>query len=374
MIKRSSEENVKKDLFRGKSIVLYGARQIGKTTSLKNILAEFGEKGRYLDCELLTITERFNDLEPENLRTFLGDYKVVGLDEAQNLKAPGKLLKILTDHLPEIQIIATGSSSFELAEKISEPMTGRIFQHEMYPLSVGEIKAIGDWFDIESKLDKMLRFGNYPEVFLSAETDAARILDQIASSYLYKDILKFQEIRKPEIVKNLLILIALQTGSEVSYSELATKLGVDMRTVQSYIDILEKSFVLFRLHSFSRNLRNELTKAVKIYFYDTGIRNSLINNFNLLAMRNDTGALWENFLIAERVKKNAYERKRVNSYFWRTYQQKEVDYIEEEGGVIRGFEFSYSSKKIGNKLKQFKESYNAEIELITRKNYWKFLG
>lgn len=374
MIRRKIKQNILKDLFRRKTIVIYGARQIGKTTLLKDILAEFGEEGKYLDCGLLSVSEMFSKLEPELLRTFIGSHRVVGLDEAQNLKSPGRVLKVLTDHLPDIQIIATGSSSFEFAEKISEPMTGRIFHHMMYPLSVGEIKEGSDWFAVDAKLENMLRLGLYPEVFLSSEDEAMRIMDQISSSYLYKDILQSQEIRKPELIKHLLILIALQVGSEVSYSELGSKLGINVRTVQSYIDILEKSFVLFRLHSFSRNLRNELTKAVKIYFYDTGIRNSLINNFNLLNMRPDAGSLWENFMIAERIKKNQYEGRRVNSYFWRTYGQREVDYIEEEGGIIKGYEFSYSDKKIDKKVKQFKETYQAEVDLITRKNYWKFLG
>ncbi len=374
MIQRFIETRIKEDLFKGKTIVIYGARQIGKTTSVRRILKDFGEQGRYLDCELISVSEKFNNPEPENMKSFFGDYKVIVMDEAQNLKFPGKVLKIITDHIKDVQIIATGSSSFELAGKISEPMTGRVYAHEMYPLSAGEIKGKGDWLEYDSKLERILRFGTYPEVFLSGEEEAGRLLDQIASSYLYKDLLKLEGIRKPEVLRNLLILIALQLGSEVSYNELASKLGINIRTVQSYLDLLEKTFVLFRLNSFSRNLRNELTKAVKIYFFDNGIRNSLINNFNAIEYRNDAGALWENFIISERKKHNAYTGKRVNSYFWRTYDQKEVDYVEEEGGRIRGYEFKYSGNKRWGKASQFKDAYNAEIEVISRNNFWKFLS
>ncbi len=372
MIKRLLEERIKEQLFKGKTIILYGARQVGKTTLVQNILKNFGNEGRYLNCEILSIEENLKIPEPERLKAFLGNYRLIVLDEAQNIPNIGRILKILNDSFPEIQIIATGSSSFDLATKAVEPMTGRALFFILYPLSALELKEENDWFYFESKIETLLRFGSYPEIFLSNENEALLKLNTLASSYLYKDLLKYNGIKKTSILKNLLISLALQIGNEVSYNELAIKLGINSITVQKYLDLLEQCFVIFRLHSFSRNLRNEITKSLKVYFYDLGIRNSLVQNFNTLSLRNDIGALWENFCVVERLKSNSSLNRNVNYYFWRTYSQKEVDYVEEFDGKIIGYEFKFSGKQKSKQIKEFKETYNAEIIQIDKTNFWKF--
>ncbi len=372
MITRLLENKIKNSLFKGKTIILYGARQVGKTTLVQEILKEFADTGRYLNCEILSVEQNLKDAEPEKLKSFLGNYKVLVLDEAQNIPNIGKVLKVINDSIKNVQIIATGSSSFELENKTAEPMTGRTETHTLYPLSTIEIKNKKDWLTVEANLEKLLRFGSYPEIFNLDEENAEKRLSEIASSYLFKDLLNFEGIKKSNLLKNLVISLALQIGNEVSYNELASKLGVNHLTIQKYIDVLEQSFVIFRLNSFSRNIRKELSKAVKIYFYDVGIRNALINNFNPISLRNDIGALWENFCISERIKANSYNNRNVNSYFWRTYDQKEIDYIEEASGKITGYEMKFSEKQKFKIPKGFKETYNAEVYKIDKTNYWKF--
>jgi len=276
--------------------------------------------------------------------------------------------------IPEIQIIATVSSSFDIANKTSEAMTGRVFHYLLLPLSAGEISADSDRFAADSAIDSLLRFGAYPEVYMADQTRAVKIIDEISSSYLFKDILMFEDIRKSGVIKNLLTMIALQIGSEVSYTELAKSLGINRLTVIKYLDLLESCFVIFRMNSFSRNLRNELSKSVKIYFYDLGIRNSIIQNFNPLNMRDDTGKLWENFCIVERMKALHIAGKRVNTFFWRTYDKKEIDYIEESGGVITGYEFKYSAGKRPKKHTEFTKAYDAKVHQINRTNFFKFIS
>jgi len=372
MITRLLKKNINQSLFKGKTIVLYGARQVGKTTLVQDILRDFKGEGRYLNCEILSVEENLKDPEPDKLKAFLGSYKLIVLDEAQNIPNTGKILKVISDTLVDLQIIATGSSSFDLASKTAEPMTGRIIQHILFPLSVLEIKEEEDWFSVDASLEKVLRLGMYPEIYTLPEDDAVSTLHELASSYLFKDLLKFDGIKKSSLLKNLVVSLALQLGNEVTYNELAVKLGVNSLTVQKYIDLLEQSFVIFKINSFSRNIRKELSKAFKIYFYDNGIRNALINNFNTLSMRNDVGALWENFCIAERMKSNAYLNKKLNIYFWRTYDQKEIDYVEESSGKITGYELKYSQKQKLKVPKGFKEEYNAEIYKIDKNNFWKF--
>ena len=373
MLQRLLKNLIIADLFHGKTIIIYGARQVGKTTLVQEILKDFGEKGRYLNCEILSIEQSLIDAEPAKIKTFLGDYKLIVLDEAQNIPNIGKILKLITDTLKEVQIIATGSSSFDLASHTTEPMTGRVIHHILYPLSSVEIKANEDWLSVDAKLDKLLRFGSYPDVFTSNDEEAINKLHELASSYLFKDLLKFEGIKKSSLLKNLVVSLALQLGNEVTYNELATKLGVNSITVQKYIDLLEQTYVVFKLNSFSRNIRKELTKSFKIYFFDNGIRNALINNFNPLSLRNDVGALWENFCITERLKTNAYSDRKVNSYFWRTYDQKEIDYVEEAAGTITGYELKYSEKQRIKIPKNFSETYNAAVHKIDRSNFWKFV-
>ncbi len=374
MITRLIENSIINSLFKGKTIIIYGARQVGKTTLTQQILEKFGNEGKYYSCDILSVGQSLADAEPEKLKAFLGDYKVVILDEAQYIPDIGRILKVLTDHVKDIQIIATGSSGFDLAGKTTEPMTGRVITYRLYPFSITEIKEKRGWLEINPLLEKLLVYGSYPEISLLGNEEAEKRIIELASSYLYKDILQFEDIRRSDMLKKLVQMLALQTGNEVNYNELAVSLGVSRLTVIKYIDLLEKTFVLFRLNSFSGNLRKELNKSVKIYFYDTGIRNALINNFNPLHMRNDAGALWENFCIAERKKKLEYSGIHVNSYFWRTYDQKEIDYIEEKNGLITGYEFKYSPKQKMKIPKLFTETYNAEVKRVDSGNYWEFLG
>ena len=372
MISRILEKRIKENLFLNKIIILYGARQVGKTTLVKKILEDFENEGRYLNCEILSVSENLSTPEPEKIKSFLGNFKVVVLDEAQNVKDIGKVLKVFYDTNPEIQIIATGSSSFDLASKTSEALTGRAIHFLLFPLSFEEIVGNEDLLNAESKLEKVLRFGTYPEIFPLDEKQSTERLNELSYSYLFKDILALEGIKKSSVIKNLLVSLALQIGQEVSYQELAAKLGINRITVQKYIDVLEQCFVLFKLNSFSRNLRKEITKTSKIYFYDLGIRNSLVQNFNALSFRNDTGALWENFCIAERNKTNSYNRKFVNNYFWRTYDQKEVDYVEESEGKISGYEIKWGMKRV-KEPREFIETYNASFNIVDKSNYWKFV-
>ena len=373
-IDRTIEKKIKDRFFKGKIIIIYGARQVGKTTLSKKILSDFGSAGRYLNCEQLSVERGLNELESEKIKSFLGNYKLIVLDEAQNIPNIGRVLKIIIDTYPEIQIIATGSSSFDLSQKISEPLTGRAFTLILYPLSLREIKGNKDRFFVESKIENLLRFGSYPEVSGLAEESARERLNEIAANYLYKDVLKFEGLKKAGIIKNLLAALALQLGQEVSYSELATALGINRLTVQKYIDVLEQSFVIFKLNAFARNKRKEISKSIKVYFYDLGIRNSLVENYNNLEIRSDTGALWENFCIVERKKINEDKSRFVNSYFWRAYDQKEIDYLEEADGEITGYEFKWSGKKPYKPPADFVKKYQAKVEKIDRSNYWKFLG
>ena len=372
-INRLIEPKIKKNLFKGKVIVIYGARQVGKTTLSKKILNDCSERGKYLNCELASVQQGLSVIEAERIKSFLGDYKLVVFDEAQNIKDIGKVLKIMVDTYPDIQIIATGSSSFDLADKISEPLTGRNFTYLLYPLSVREIVKQFDAFYAEAKIESILRFGFYPEVFFLSDEEAKDRLDEISSNYLYRDILRFDGIKKTDVVNKLLMLLALQLGQEVSYIELGRQLGINRLTVERYIDLLEKSFIVFRLRAFSRNKRKEISKSVKVYFYDLGIRNSIIQNYNPSELRTDIGALWENFCIVERKKYLEEKGKRVNAYFWRTYDQKEIDYVEETEGLITGYEFKWNVKKDYRLPKRFTEQYNAKVEKIDRDNFWKFL-
>lgn len=374
MIARLLKNQLKTDLFKGRTVILYGARQVGKTTLVQDILNEYGKDGRYLNCEILSVEQNLKDPEPEKLKAYLGDYKIIVLDEAQNLSNPGRVLKVITDTLKDVQIIATGSSSFDLANKTAEPMTGRVYHHILYPLSVMEIKSENDLMNVDANLERLLIFGAYPDVYTSSNEEAIKKLYELSSSYLFKDLLKFEGIKKSSLLKNLVVLLALQLGNQVSYNELAVKLGVSNLTIQKYIDLLEQSFVLFKLNSFSRNIRKEISKSFKIYFYDNGIRNALIDNFNQVSLRNDVGALWENFCISERMKANGYLNRKVKSYFWRTYDQQEIDYVEELPDKITGYEFKYSKNQKFKAPKIFQKKYNAEIHKIDRSNYWNFLG
>ena len=373
MIKREIQSVIEKQLFKGKVIILFGPRRVGKTTLSKQLL-DNEKNSRYINCELLENKTALETTNSSALKGFIGNYRLVVLDEAQQISNIGRILKIISDTFPEIQMLATGSSSFELGNRLSEPLTGRSREYLLYPFSITELLNIKDRISVNADLDGILRFGLYPEVYGKPENEAIEELSQISSNYLYKDILQFELIKRPNLLLNLLNALALQLGNEVSLNELSRLLSETVPTIQRYIELLEKTFVIFRLRSFSRNLRKEIVKGQKIYFYDLGIRNALIRNFNPLNLRNDTGALWENFCIVERMKYNMNRRRFVNSWFWRTYDQKEIDYIEEEGGKLKAFEFKLKSGGNLKTMKEFKQIYPvAEFMTVTRENIPEFL-
>jgi predicted AAA+ superfamily ATPase len=373
-ILRDIQDQIQKNLFKGKVIIIYGARRVGKTTLAKQILKEYPE-GKYINCELLQYKTALETTNSEKLKDIIYNHKLVVLDEAQSIHNIGLVLKIITDTFPETQIIATGSSSFDLASEISEPLTGRMRKYTLYPFSYNEIVREYSLADLEARLDKFLRFGLYPEVYDKNEDDSIEELNELASNYLYKDVLQYQNIRKPNLIIDLLRALALQLGSEVSIHKLASLLKQNSHTVLRYIELLEKSFVIFRLRAFTRNLRNEISKTQKIYFFDLGIRNSLIQNFNPVSLRNDTGGLWENFCILERMKFLENNRKFVNTYFWRTYNQQEIDYIEEYGGMLHAFEFKYATTKKVTVPKAFNSLYpKHSFTLITADNFYQLFS
>ncbi|MBD3232015.1 AAA family ATPase [Candidatus Dependentiae bacterium] len=371
---RKIYQKILNNLFQEKIIILYGPRRTGKTTLSKKILENFPDKSRYINCELLENQEGLKTTNSIALKTFLGETKLIVLDEAQKIKNIGQILKILVDTFPGIQIIATGSSSFDLLNQTGEPLTGRMDKYMLYPLSLEEVKDNFDGSKLIGSLENFLRFGNYPSVFNKTEKEAIKNLNEITSNYLYKDILEFEKIKKSDFLIDLLRALAFQLSGEVTYHELSDKLQMESRTIQKYISLLEKSFIIFRLRSFRRNLRNEIGKSFKVYFYDLGVRNSLIQNFNSLKLRNDVGALFENFCIVERLKFNNYNDFFVNSYFWRTYTQKEIDYLEESQGELRTYEFKWNPNKNPKKPKEFLDTYqNSSFQVIDRTNFWDFL-
>ncbi len=373
-IRRIIQDKIENSLFKEKVIILYGARRVGKTTILKELQKKYPEDSVYFNCDEPDVREKFTDKTSTELKNYLSDKKLILIDEAQRVPNIGLSLKLIVDNFPKVQIVATGSSSFELSNKISEPLTGRKIEFKLYPFSLDELSKTYSKNEVERMLEKLLIFGTYPNAFFAGEADAPNIISDIAESYLYKDALEYQNIRKPEVIQKLLQALALQIGKEVSYRELGTLLSIDKITLEKYIDLLEKAFIIFKLPPLSRNLRKEIGKMRKIYFYDMGIRNSLIRNFNSLSIRTDTGVMWENFLIAEKIKRNNNEGKRVNSYFWRTYDQKEVDYVEESSGEIKGFEIKWTETKFKEPA-LFSETYKGSaVQLINKNNFWEFIG
>lgn len=375
MYQRIISKKISDQITKGKVIILYGARRVGKTTLSKEILKSY-KNAKYINCELHQNKVALETTNSEVLKNFIGNNTLLVFDEAQQIPDIGRILKVLNDTFPEIKIIATGSSSFELGNKLMEPLTGRSRVYQLYPFSVEELIGHNDVVTVNAQLEKMLRFGLYPEVFLNSDEEAIEELNNIASNYLYKDILQFENIKKSDLLVNLLRALALQIGSEVSYQELSKLLGTNVHSIKRYIDLLEKAFIIFRLTSFSRNLRNEITRGQKIFFNDLGIRNSLIQNFNPMTMRTDAGALWENFCILERMKENQNNRRFVNTYFWRTYDQKEIDYVEESGGQLKAFEFKFNPKSKFKYPKEFMEKYdNSSFSVIHPENiFTDFVG
>ncbi len=373
-VQRDLEKTINSRLFKRKVIVIVGPRQVGKTTLLQLIADSSDKRKLFLNCDEPDIRRKLDLPTSAQLKALIGDAELVFIDEAQRVKDIGITLKLMIDTIPEKQIIVTGSSALELSNSINEPLTGRKFEYRLFPFSFGELSKDRSFLEESRLVEHRMIYGMYPDV-VNNQGNEREILTNIASSYLYKDIFEFQDIRKPEIIEKLLQALALQIGNEISFHELSQLVGVDSATIQRYIDLLEKSYILFHLRSFSRNVRNELKKSRKIYFFDNGIRNALISNFNPLAIRNDVGALWENFLISERMKRNQYSQNFASSYFWRTTQQQEIDYIEENDDLLSCFEFKWNPGKKAYLSSTFSSNYpKSTFKVINQDNFNEFIG
>ncbi len=370
MYSRYLSDRIRNRINSGKAIIVIGPRQVGKTTLIESIL----ETKDYLlldgdDPKTRTLLTEPNT---EQIRTILGKYKFVFIDEAQRIEGIGLTMKIITDRFKDVQLFTSGSSSFDLSSKINEPLTGRKWEYQLFPISWEEYENHHGYLFAEQNLENRLLYGFYPDV-LNNVGDEISILRNLVNSYLYKDILSFADIRKPEVLEKLVQALALQVGSEVNYSELAQIVNVDKNTIGKYIHILQKGYIILKLNSFSRNVRNEIKTNKKIYFYDNGIRNMVIGNFNPIELRTDKGAIWENFLISERIKQIEYKQSLAHTYFWRTKQQQEVDFVEENGGKIFGYEFKWNKKKNQKLPKTFTETYNAESKVVDKDNFREFV-
>jgi predicted AAA+ superfamily ATPase len=374
MIKRELYTLVNEKLYEGKAIIILGARQTGKTTLVRKILKGQPASNALLNCDEPGVRSLLEDISTARWKQIIGDNKIIVIDEAQQIKDIGIKLKLVTDEIPDVQLIVTGSSALELANEINEPLTGRKWEYFLYPVSWHELGTVYNFVERVPQVEQRMIFGMYPEVIMNPGKEL-EILNNLAGSYLYKDLLSFKGIRKPGLLEQLLRALALQVGSEVSYNELGNMLQVDKNTVMTYIDLLEKAFIVFRLNPLSRNLRKEISTSRKIYFYDNGIRNALIANFNPLNIRSDTGQLWENFIISERKKHNHYKRRFLNMYFWRTHDQQEIDLIEESGGVFEAFEFKWNKKKHSRSFDLFGKYYPLKTgKEISREDIEEFLG
>lgn len=371
MIKRRIESKIEEKIFKNKAIAIIGARQIGKTTSILNFLKN-KEKVLFLDGDDIVVRELMNNANTEQIRNLIANHKFVFIDEAQRIENIGITAKIIVDQFKEVQLIISGSSAFDLKNHLSESLTGRKWEYLMFPVTWQELEKTYGFLKSRQQLELRILYGMYPEIIINKSEEKER-LKLLTDSYLYKDILAFYNIKKPLVLENLLKALAIQIGNEISYNELSSLLQIDKNTVKSYIEILEKSYVIFSLSGFNKNIRNELKQAKKIYFWDTGIRNTLIGNFNPLEIREDKGRLWENFIIAERLKLNNYENPFTKGYFWRTTAQQEIDYVEETYGKISAFEIKWNDSAKLKKLTNFRETYHTDIVKIDRKNFQEFL-
>jgi hypothetical protein len=372
MVQRIIQSDLEQKLHKGKAILVFGARQVGKTTLLNSVFRD--KQVLWLNGDEPDVRLLLTEITSTRLKSIIGDYKYLVIDEAQRIPDIGITIKLIVDHIPEVQVVATGSSALELANKSQEPLTGRKWIFNLYPFSFRELSQENDFLSETRKLNDRLVYGAYPEVVNNPGNEKA-ILRLLSESYIYKDILMIEGINKPEKLVKLLQAIAFQVGSEVSYSELGRMVDLNNETVEKYIDLLEKSFVIFRLKSLSRNLRKELKLGRKIYFFDNGIRNAVIGQFAPFETRLDKGALWENYLISERMKHNEYTNRWVNSYFWRTQDQQEIDYLEESDGSFDAFEFKWSEKRDPKFSKTFLNSYTVnETKMIHSGNYQTFVG
>lgn len=373
MIERMSAGKIRAAANSRKIVILLGARQVGKTTLLKSLFDS--NSILWLNGDELDVQNLFETLSAQRFKVYLGTKKIVVIDEAQRISNIGLRLKVLADSLPDLQIFATGSSSFDFANNVNEPLTGSKRELHLFPLSFEELVNHSDLLTEKRMIPHRLVFGSYPEV-VTSQGNEIEVLKELSQSYLYKDILTFEKIRRSDRLIKLLQALAWQIGSQVSYNELAQTCSMDAKTVEHYINILEQAFIVFRLGTFSRNLRNELKNSRKVYFYDNGIRNAIIANFSPIENRNDAGALWENYVISERIKKLSYDGSFTNSWFWRTKEQQEVDYIEEKDGNFCAYEFKWSdiSAKKARLPLTFSRSYpEASFSVISPQNVEDFL-
>jgi len=375
IIIRSIEKKLLERFFKGKAIILLGPRQSGKTTLVQVILQKRKEKALELNADEPDVRALFEQCTSTQLRALIGENKILFIDEAQRIPDIGLSLKLITDKIPEVQVIATGSSSFELNSRTAEPLTGRKFEFMLYPITFAELVGHHGLLEEKRSLEHRLIYGSYPEIITSPGREP-ELVKLLAGSYLYKDLLTLEQINKPVLLEKILRALALQLGNEVSYHELGQLVGADSQTVERYIDLLEKAFVLFRLPALSRNVRNEIKRGKKIYFFDNGIRNSVIGNFTYLSGRTDTGALWENYLVSERFKLLNNCGIQADRYFWRTTQQQEIDYIEELNRKLNAYEFKWSSKRGTARFpKTFIRNYpDVMTKVITSADYDEFLN
>jgi hypothetical protein len=370
-------DNLEDFLEPNKVLVIFGPRQVGKTTLVEDFLSRTTLKNRFESGDDSRLHEILGTNETAKIQEFCQGYELIAIDEAQKIPNVGLSLKIMVDTIPGIKVIATGSSSFELAGQIGEPLTGRKKTLSLFPLSQVEMRNfLKNDFDLKNKIEERLIYGSYPEVIKHPNIEKKKeVIEEITHSYLLKDILELEKVKGSKILLDLLRLVAFQIGNEVSLSELATKVGIDAKTVARYLDLFEKSFVLYNLRGYSRNLRNEINKKGKYYFYDTGIRNALISNFNPLSHRDDVGQLWENFIFMERLKKREYEKISANVYFWRTWEQQEIDIVEERDGKLFGYEVKWNPLEKVKPPKLWAETYKeSSFEVINRENFLSFVG
>ena len=376
-IKRDLQKVLEGKIGSGKVLILIGPRQVGKTTLLRKILSENFENNsvQYWNCDEVEVRKILSEESSSRFKSLIGSSKFIVIDEAQRIQNIGLKLKILHDNFPEVQIAVTGSSSLDLSNTINEPLTGRKFEYNLFPFSTNELVLNSNMLDEMKRLENRLVYGFYPDV-VNNPGEEKEILSNIVSSYLYKDVFEFQDIRKPAVIEKLVQALALQVGSEVSFNELGNLLGIDTLTVQKYVDLLEKAYVVFHLHSYILNFSNEHKKRIKIYFYDNGVRNAVVSNFSPCDLRSDIGMIWENFLISERVKNNAFHNRKAKYYFWRTTQKQEIDFIEEIDGKFSAYEFKYNPKKANVKCPlTFSNNYpEIPFSVVTKDNYLEFIS
>lgn len=358
-----------------KVVVIYGPRRVGKTTLVKEIAEKLPEKALYITGDDIDMQQILSVQSVENINRVIGMKRMIIIDEAQRIPSIGHTLKLMVDMIPGIKVIATGSSSFELSHQVGEPLVGRAWRYTLYPIAQLELQANETPFESSQQLQSRLIFGAYPEVLLTkGEREKRELLNSIIDGALFKDVFMLEGVKKPAKITQLAQLIALQIGNQVSLSELSRALSINFATVERYLDLLEKTFVIVRVYGFSRNLRKEITKTCRYYFWDNGIRNALINNFNPITIRTDIGQLWENYVFIERMKKRTYQHIYSNIYFWRTHDRQEIDMVEERGGKLYGIECKWSPKKLAAPRDWRKRYPEAEFMVVNRENYLDFIA